>query len=247
MNALFTCSTDDGHPLDMKMAELLDKSGLNGTFFIPIHNREGPPVMSTQEIREIARQFEVGSHTCDHCYLRTVRPDEARRQIRNGKQQLEDQLGQAVAGFCYPGGAYTAAHSAMVRAAGFEYARTTMNLRFDPGESRFEIPTTIQFYPHPRAVYARNFLRGGCWTERTTGLGLALQHKNWLERVYALFDHACQHDTTFHVWAHSGDIDQLHAWADLERFFVYVATRITRQNRLTNQQLVARTYPRLAR
>ncbi|HEV7816478.1 MAG TPA: hypothetical protein VGP06_15440, partial [Janthinobacterium sp.] len=69
MNAIFTCSIDDGSPSDMKMAELLYKYSLNGTFFIPMANREGKPVMSAGQIRDIGKQFEIGSHTLDHCYL----------------------------------------------------------------------------------------------------------------------------------------------------------------------------------
>ena len=51
----------------------------------------------------------------------------------------------------------------MVRAAGFRYARTTVNLCFDPGTDPFQMPTTVQFYPHDRSVYLRNFAKAGGW------------------------------------------------------------------------------------
>lgn len=242
MDTVFTCSFDDGHPSDMKLAELLVKNGLSATFFIPIRNREGLPVMSTGQLRELARQFEIGSHTLDHCYLRTVDRDEAVRQITEGKKNLEDQLGSEVHGFCYPGGAYQAPHAQMVRAAGFEYARTTMNLRFDAGDRGFEMPTTIQFYPHPPSVYLRNFIRGGTWDRRTNGLRLALQCKDWNERLIALFDHARAQKALFHLWGHSWEIDALDAWPAIDRFLAYVAEHVARQNRLTNRQLATRTY-----
>jgi peptidoglycan/xylan/chitin deacetylase (PgdA/CDA1 family) len=242
MSAVFTCSTDDGHPSDMKMAELLSKNGLNGTFFIPIKNREGLPVMSRAQIRDVGRQFEIGSHTYDHCYLKNVDLAEANRQITEGKTQLEDLLGKAIAGFCYPGGKYREAHAAMVQSAGFQYARTTMNLCFDAGHSRFEIPTTIQFYPHAKSVYLRNFVSAGSWPKRVSGLRLALQHDNWIERLYALFDYSCQQEGVFHMWAHSNDIDKLNAWSEVDRFFGYVAEKVTMQNRLNNQQLVSKEF-----
>lgn len=242
MGAVFTCSTDDGHPSDMKMAELLAKNGLNGTFFIPIKNREGLPVMTDAQIREVGRRFEIGSHTYDHCYLKNVDLMEANRQITEGKKQLEELLGKSVSGFCYPGGKYREVHAAMVRSAGFEYARTTMNLCFDAGQSRFEIPTTIQFYPHPKSVYVRNFVKAGDWNKRSRGLRLALQHDHWIERLYALFDYSCRQEAVFHMWAHSDDIDKLKAWNEVDRFFGYVAKKVAVQNRLDNQHLVNKEF-----
>jgi peptidoglycan/xylan/chitin deacetylase (PgdA/CDA1 family) len=242
MTTMFTCSTDDGHPSDMKMAELLGKNGLNGTFFVPIHNREGPPVLAAAQLREIGRVFEIGSHTYDHCYLRDICEAEANRQITVGKSALEDLLGHSVSGFCYPGGKYGRLHMRLVQAAGFAYARTTTNLCVDPGRSRFELPTTIQFYPHTKTVYWRNFVRAGCWNKRSNALRVAVRHDNWIERVYALFDYSCQLGGAFHLWAHSGEIDQLDAWRQLDRFFAYVAKRVEIENRLSNQQLATKLF-----
>jgi peptidoglycan/xylan/chitin deacetylase (PgdA/CDA1 family) len=237
MTTVFTCSADDGHPSDLKMADLLCKHGLKGTFFVPIRNREGPPVLNGTQLREIGRLFEIGSHTYDHCYLKTIDRVEANRQITAGKSALEDLIGQSVHGFCYPGGKYSQMHLTLVQAAGFAYARTTMNLRFDIGRCRFEIPTTIQFYPHSKAVYWRNFLQAGHWRKRGNGLRLALQQDNWIKRVYALFDYSCQQNAIFHLWAHSGEIDQLDAWHELDLFFAHVARRVSAENRLSNYQL----------
>jgi peptidoglycan/xylan/chitin deacetylase (PgdA/CDA1 family) len=240
MEALFTCSIDDGHPTDMRTADILDKHNLNATFYMPIRNREGPAVLGPSDIRTLAQRFEIGSHTHDHCFLRDLPPDAARHQIEAGKQQLEDMLGDRVEGFCYPGGKYRKEHAAMVEAAGFRYARTTRNLCFDAGERPFEMPTTIQFYPHSRDVYLRNYVKGGGWRQRGDGLKLALQHPHWLDRLYALFDHALERQRVFHLWAHSKDIDEHHAWHEFERFLAYAASRIPRRNRLDNAQLALR-------
>ena len=37
---IITTSWDDGHPLDFKLAELLNKYNLKGTFYIPRSNAE---------------------------------------------------------------------------------------------------------------------------------------------------------------------------------------------------------------
>ena len=136
--SLFSLSIDDGHPLDMKLAALLDKHGMAATFYIPGRNQEGLPVMRAEQIRELASRFELGSHTLEHSFLTGLPPQQAYRQIVDGKRTLEDMLGQSVQGFCYPGGKFHALHCKQVKAAGFLYARTTQNLRFDIGSNAFE-------------------------------------------------------------------------------------------------------------
>lgn len=243
MAATFTCSIDDGHPSDLKMAALLQAHGMKATFFIPIKNREGMDVMSVPQIRELARVFEIGSHTYDHCFLNSVDRNQAHFQINRGKEILEDMLGQEVAGFCYPGGKYRREHAELVRSAGFHYARTTMNLCFDAGDNRFEIPTTCQFYPHQRSVYLRNFARARHWQRRCAGLTLAVKRKDWIDRLHGLFDYACEHQAVFHLWGHSNDIDALDAWHELDLFLGHAASCIARQDRLNNGQLASRFFP----
>ncbi|HJV72929.1 MAG TPA: polysaccharide deacetylase family protein [Noviherbaspirillum sp.] len=237
--AVFTCSIDDGHPSDMRTAELLQKHKLNGTFFIPIRNCEGDEVLSDTNIREIGRMFEIGSHTYDHRYLRKVDLWQSYHQINDGKKRLEDILGSAVNGFCYPGGRYRRRDVELVKACRFTYARTTMNLCFDAGHKLYELPTTLQFYPHDRAVYLRNFAGSGNWHKRLNGLRIVLQHDNWISRLYAMFDYAWRKGRTFHLWGHSKQIDELGAWHDIDAFFAYVAAKVPSGNRLTNEQLAA--------
>jgi peptidoglycan/xylan/chitin deacetylase (PgdA/CDA1 family) len=241
MGPLFTCSIDDGHPSDLKTAEMLHKHGLSGTFYIPIRNCEGDAVLTDAQIRDLGRLFEIGSHTYDHRYLKKVDIWQAYHQINDGKRKLEDVLGAPVNGFCYPGGRYCPRDVELVKACGFTYARTTMNLCFGPGNKPYEMPTTIQFYPHDRAVYMRNFLGSGNWYNRIDGLLLAMQHENWIRRLYAMFDYACRNNGTFHLWGHSKQIDQLNAWHELDVFFKHVASRIASPRRLSNEQLAARS------
>jgi peptidoglycan/xylan/chitin deacetylase (PgdA/CDA1 family) len=239
MGAVFTCSIDDGHPSDMKAAELLNKHGMNGTFFIPVKNSEGSPVLSRAQLLEIGVRFEIGSHTFDHLFLKNADAPTAQYQIEAGKSRLEDMIGREVDGFCYPGGKYGRQHINMVRSAGFRYARTTENLCFSVGERPLQMPTTVQFYPHDRSVYLRNFVKQGNWIERRTGLLLALRHKDWIKRLYTLFEHANREEKLFHLWFHSEDIDKLNAWKMLDHFLGHVAERVAICDRLSNGQLAA--------
>jgi peptidoglycan/xylan/chitin deacetylase (PgdA/CDA1 family) len=241
-SAVFTCSLDDGHPSDMRAAAILAKHRLSATFYVPIANSEGDAVLTAADIRSLDRAFEIGSHTLDHRYLRPLAPDEARYQIVEGKRRLEDILGHDVPGFCYPGGKYRREHVGLVADAGFRYARTVANLHFDAGDQRFEIPTTLQFFPHDRNLYLRNFVKGGDWARRQDALKIAMRHEHWLDRLYALFDHSVEHGGVFHLWGHSRDIDQFGIWDEFDRFLAYAASCVARRNCLTNGQLALRGF-----
>ncbi len=241
MNALrFTLSVDDGHPLDLKLADLLDRHDLPATFYVPMENCEGSPVMSAPQLRTLASRFEIGSHTAEHRFLAQLSRAAAWRQVRDGKAALEDVLGQPVRGFCYPGGRYRREHVALVRAAGFTHARTTQNLRTDCGQA-YEMPTTLQFYPHPRSVLFRNFLSQRHWQLRRPALATAMAEHDWLGRLYALLSHAGRQGSLFHLWLHTADIDRLRLWQVLDDFLACVARRVPRVRRVTNGQLHGET------
>lgn len=233
-----TISIDDGHPLDLRMADLLDQYGMQATFYVPIANDEGPPVMDAPQMRTLSQRFEIGSHTLSHQFLARVNESSAWHQIADGKSALEDCLGQRVQGFCYPGGRYRRVHVRQVRAAGFAYARTTHNLHIDRGSKRFELPTTAQFYPHSRGVWIRNFLSQGHWYERVMPLRTAVSETDWLVRLYRLLALAQASGSVFHLWAHSLDLERLQLWEAFERFLGYAAQRVSAPCRVTNAALL---------
>ena len=239
MNAArFSMSVDDGHPLDLRMAALLQSHQIKATFYLPLSNQEGAPVLAPSDMRALAQAFEVGSHTRSHRFLTTLPGAEAWREINDGKQQLEDHLGSEVAGFCYPGGRYQHLHRLQVRAAGFRYARTTQNLRTDTDFSWFDMPTTAQFYPHSRAVFLRNFISQRHWLKRYTALSVSLATDDWLKRLHGLLDMTIQQRGVFHLWCHSIDIEQLQLWEQLDTFLRRVTHDIDAKQRVYNRELI---------
>jgi peptidoglycan/xylan/chitin deacetylase (PgdA/CDA1 family) len=240
---IFSCSVDDGHPADMRLAHYLARHGIAATFYLPINNVEGLPVLHGAQVRELAQGFEIGSHTHDHCFLSRLDDRQAQWQVERGKSALEQILGQGVAGFCYPGGKYRPVHVQMVRAAGFDYARTTRNLDLGPGPSRFELATSCQFYAHSRAVYLRNFIRGGHWLRRGPLLLDGLRQREWQARLQAMLEHALLRGGVFHLWLHSVDIERLGAWAALDAFLRRVAGAVPPGQRWTNARLAAHYFP----
>jgi peptidoglycan/xylan/chitin deacetylase (PgdA/CDA1 family) len=241
MSALprFSMSVDDGHPLDLRMADLLQSHEIKATFYLPITNQEGAPVLSPTNMRELARSFEVGSHTRSHRFLNTLHGAEAWREIVDGKQQLQDQLGEKVEGFCYPGGRYSHLHKLQVRSAGFRYARTTQNLRIDLAFPLYEMPTTAQFYPHTRSVFFRNFISQRHWRKRSAALSVSLASDDWLIRLQTLLDLAIEQHGVFHLWCHSVDIEKLQLWSQLDDFLSRVTRQIGKDQRVHNRDLIA--------
>ncbi len=232
-----TISVDDGHPLDLRSAALLARHGLRATFYLPRSNREGPPVLTDVQARMLAQGFELGSHTLSHCFLTRVDERRAWQEISAGKRALEGGVGQPVQGFCYPGGRYRRLHVRQVQAAGFRFARTTQNLRIDAGDQPFEMPTSAQFYPHPRTVWLRNFLSQRDWAPRAPALLALLHEADWLLRLYRLLALAEARGGLLHLWWHSLDIERLGLWSALDRLLAAIAARVPPPQRLANGEV----------
>lgn len=194
-------------------------------------------------MRELAQGFEIGSHTRSHRFLTTLDTSEAWRQISEGKQMLEECLGMPVRGFCYPGGHYRRIHLMQARAAGFDYARSTQNLRIDSGTQAFRMPTSAQFYPHPASVLLRNFVSQRDWLPRIAALRIALSEADWLQRLHRLLDLALARNGVFHLWCHSVDIERLQLWDELDAFLERVAHDIPAARRIVNGELFSCELP----
>lgn len=254
---LFTTSWDDGHALDTRVAELLHKHGIKGTFYVPSRvapggccNPNGFSVLPAAELRSLGTAFEIGSHTLDHRSLDDLPVDEARHQIVAGKRWLEDQLGRRVAGFCYPNGHHDAAVRQLVRDSGFRYARTTEDLRDDLGSDPFQMPVTLHFYPRRRVDVARGFvreerhrLRQWRWARRLPVFASAVSKNDFAARFRRLVDRVCERGGVFHVWGHSWEIDRVDGWAMLDEVLGYAAQRVPPAARLTNEGLLVASAP----
>ncbi|MDD5069931.1 MAG: polysaccharide deacetylase family protein [Candidatus Omnitrophica bacterium] len=120
-----TISVDDGHPTDLRSAELLSKYGLKATFYIPKANPERG-VMSESNIKKIAENFEIGGHTYSHQPLNRIDYDQIKKEVEDGKNWIEQLLGKEIIAFCYPQGKVNRLALKAVKASGFKGARTCM-------------------------------------------------------------------------------------------------------------------------
>ena len=108
--AVLTTSWDDGHRYDVRLARMLKEHGLGATFYVAPQNQEfaKQDLLTSQEIRDISRDFEIGAHSMTHCRLPTISEQQAEKEIVESKAVLEQVTGREIKAFCYPGGAYTA-------------------------------------------------------------------------------------------------------------------------------------------
>jgi N-acetylglucosaminyldiphosphoundecaprenol N-acetyl-beta-D-mannosaminyltransferase len=214
---IVTTSWDDGHPADLRVAELLERHGLQGTFFVPSQNVEGRPVMHSSEITQLARRFEIGGHTHSHVSLTGVDPRVATEQILSNKFWLEDLLGRQVRGFAYVRGHYNRAVRDLVIQAGYDYARTIKNMMSVPGADRFEVSTTIQFFAHSRSTYIKNYILGIPTLQRSAVFAALLNSAGLSDRLLRAAEVCADAGGYFHLWGHSWEVDQYDLWAELDR------------------------------
>ncbi len=217
---IVTTSWDDGHKLDVRLAQLLQQYGLAGTFYIAPQNQELAPSdrLTAQQVKTLSRSFEIGAHTMTHPRLPKIPDDSAYREVLDSKLRLEAMTGKQVTSFCYPGGNYQPKHVAMVRRAGLRYARTVRRHSFDLKASLFEAATTIHAYNHYQDAW--RILRFAQFNPRR-----AWRYRQWDNLAKAMFDRVLAEGGVYHLWGHSWEIDAHNDWQKLQDVFQYIARR----------------------
>jgi peptidoglycan/xylan/chitin deacetylase (PgdA/CDA1 family) len=236
-----TISIDDGHPTDLRSAELLARYSLKATFYIPARNPERD-VMTESQVKEIARTFEVGSHTFNHRPLKCAPREEARTEIENGKKWLEDVTGKEAVAFCYPQGKFNPVTVKLVRQAGFLGGRTCMfNLNGIP-ENPFVWGVSTHAYSHSIVTQIRHALL----EQNFLGLlNFATIHKfaqDWAEHFSHALDFVERYGGVAHLYFHSWEIEEKDHWNKLENLLNNISRRKT-FIRVTNGDLFAQWQP----
>jgi peptidoglycan/xylan/chitin deacetylase (PgdA/CDA1 family) len=238
-----TTSWDDGHPLDLRVAELLAKYGLQGTFYIPRSTKTA--TMTTRQLRELSETFEVGGHTLHHVELTQTTQDQARQEITACKTWLEDSTGQPCSMFCPPKGIYASRHLDLILRAGYLGVRTVELLSLDfprpvlsprEGKGLLMLPTTVQAHPHGLFAYVRNLGLRAAY--RNFCLFLAHgRSTNWTSLVQSLVSRALKCGGVFHLWGHSWEVEQTGQWQRLEEVLRFLSQLTSQATTLTNSQV----------
>jgi peptidoglycan/xylan/chitin deacetylase (PgdA/CDA1 family) len=235
--AFVTISVDDGHPTDLRVADLLAKYDLAATFYIPGHNPENP-VMSVAQLRELSQRFELGGHTLNHLRLSSLPTEQVWREISDGKDWLENALGKPVRSFCYPMGKYGNRAAALVKKAGFVGARTCqLNLHDFPTDP-FAWGVSTQAHNHGRAVQVRHALLERNFQGLLNFLWLHRLATDWETHFRRALDRVQGHGGIAHLYLHSWEIEQCGEWQKLESVLRDISQRKD-MNRVTNGDLFA--------
>jgi len=219
-DAIVVTSWDDGHPLDMRLAGLLEKYGIPGTFYIPIVNSEGRDVLSKEQVLEISDRFEVGGHTYNHVDLTKLSTDSAREEVFSCKNALEDMIGKEIESFCYPRGKYNDAIMGIVKEAGFKNARTVRLLEKD-FKDPFQIGTTAHVTEKGLTHFTNYLIKSKGLPDRGMVSGFLLKNllfKDWYGCASIALDHIVKEGGIFHLWGHSREIESFGQWGRLEAF-----------------------------
>jgi hypothetical protein len=125
--------------------------------------------------------------------------------------------------FCYPGGHYTPGTVRCLADAGYEGARTTRMLATRSSFDRFEMPTTVQAYPHAGMTYLKNTLKAG----RPARLyNYVIGGRNgWVELGKRLFDRVQREGGVWHLYGHSWELEAHGLWDELAQLLDYVGNR----------------------
>jgi peptidoglycan/xylan/chitin deacetylase (PgdA/CDA1 family) len=220
MRVQVTTSWDDGHVLDFKLAKLLKKYHIAGTFYISPFDREiaKEDRLTPEQIRTLAQDFEIGAHTVTHRHLPTLSDDESMEEIAQSKLALETVLHAPVTSFCYPAGKYEARHVSMVRSAGFTLARTVKRFVYrvqDP----LELHTSVHTYDHWLDVFGLLMLVRG------NPLRFLQLYRRWDKQACYMFDRVLAKGGVFHLWGHSWEVAHNNDWERLEGVLQYIHAR----------------------
>lgn len=210
-----TTSWDDGTRTDLKLAGLLKKYGIKGTFYVATAFPFEP--LPGEELLALDKDFEIGAHTVNHLDLTTLTLSEAREEIRDSKIYLEVLLEHEVPMFSYPRREYGRDIQALVEQAGFMAVRGCEIKAFNSSAISFKRSAYILLTNVSPFMALRICLRF-----RLLGINALL---DWEARAKAVFDIALRIGGIYHIYGHSAEYEAKNQWGKMERLLSYISGR----------------------
>jgi len=190
-------SFDDGDPLDVRVAELLERHGFTATFYIPSLHK-----ISVKDLEGIAKVHELGGHTVTHPHdLKALSTQDLYEELDMNREYLKDMFGKLPSKFCYPRGRYNDKTIEALKDVGYTQARTTIVLKIDIPQDPFRYDTTIH-------CAERDEYEGVGWFEVATSLFQKAKEKG--DEGY------------FHVWGHAWEIEENNEWDTFDNLLIYI-------------------------
>ena len=211
---IVTTSWDDGQKIDLKLAKLLTKYNVKGTFYITKSYRN--PLEKQDVVEIIDKEHEIGAHTLNHVDLTGIPISEATREIEGSKEYIEELIGHDIKMFCYPLGQYNEEIKMVVKDAGFIGARTCNHGDFGLPNDLYEWQITLH------ASNGSPLMTFNIWRFNRLSMRSLI---DWEIRAKELFDLAFKKGGVYHLWGHVSEIEKKDEWDKLERVFEYISNR----------------------
>lgn len=218
--SIITTSWDDGHPLDLRLVNLLRKYGIKGTFYVPIRSRTRQ-VLDASEFKPYLQDIEIGSHTLTHTCLIDLPLSAVQEEISKSKDILEKILNTEITSFSYPLGKYNSDVIKVLKSNGFCGARTADIFNININDC-FRAGTTLQATNRSVISYLKNIVFSH---DKRFFLNLVLKNRirrGWPELAKETLRIAIENDGIWHLWGHSWEMDLIDGWRDLENVFEHV-------------------------
>ena len=192
-----TMSYDDGNLADVRLAQILRDNGIAGTFHLNSGKLDQPGRVAAADIPQIYAGHEVSCHMVTHPFPTELPDAGVLAEIAEDRRVLERAAGTIVRGMSYPFGNYDDRVIRLCRAAGMEYARTTV------ATHRFTLPQDFMQW-HPTCHHKGDIL-------------------DKLDAFYAPDKYSTMR--LFYIWGHSFEFNNDSNWDRIEEFAKKAAHR----------------------
>ena len=192
-----TMSYDDGNLADVRLAQIFRDNGIAGTFHLNSGKLDQPGRVAAADIPQIYAGHEVSCHMVTHPFPTELPDAGVLAEIAEDRRVLERAAGTIVRGMSYPFGNYDDRVIRLGRAAGMEYARTTV------ATHRFTLPQDFMQW-HPTCHHKGDIL-------------------DKLDAFYAPDKYSTMR--LFYIWGHSFEFNNDSNWDRIEEFSKKAAHR----------------------
>lgn len=154
---------DDGHwDLDTDILPILKKYHVKATAYIIPGFIGGSDFLSKDQLQDVINSglVEIGAHTVHHLWLKGRPLNVVQTEVIDSKKMLQEDYHVSVDSFAYPSGAFDEQTIAVVKAAGFTNAMSTI-----PGIEQSQVNRFFLYRLRPGARTGQTLLD---WLQQTT-------------------------------------------------------------------------------
>jgi len=205
--AIFTTSWDDGNPLDVRIAQMLEDFGLTGTFYAST-GPEGRRLISDRDLARIGSSHELGVHGRSHEIFPRLSRHDLAQEIWWAAEELS-QFGVVGSVVAPPRGKLDGPTARLLARMG--YSVRTGAIIGSQSRSRSMLEPTFHFYPHRWKTIVRNL----AYRRRIPPPALLLAYgrrRDFRDRTRRMLLSGARHQRYVHIWGHAAEIERLDLW-----------------------------------